>query len=171
MSTLTIPHRDMQAIFRKALGHFCSGVVIVTAVHDGHPVGMTCQSFFSVSVNPPLVAFSPAANSGTYGNIRRADAFCINVLAEDQHELSAKFARSGTDKFQGVDWKGGETGAPVLDGVLTWIECRPHEEHSAGDHFIASGEVIALGQQRSAAPLLYFNGAYSQLRTANAANN
>ncbi len=170
MTTSQSLRRDTQEIFRKALGRFCSGIVIVTAMRDDNPVGMTCQSFFSVSLNPPLVAFSPAANSETYGNIRRAEAFCINVLAEDQLHLSAKFARSGADKFQGVDWKSGESGAPVLDSVLTWIECRPYEEHSAGDHYIAIGEVIALGQQRSAAPLLYFDGAYSQLRIADAAN-
>src|SRR5690349_22062362 len=90
------------AVMREVLGHFVSGIVVVTAISDDGPAGFTCQSFASLSLDPPLVTFSPARSSTTWPRIRRAAVFCVNVLAADHQELSAGFARSGVDKFAGV---------------------------------------------------------------------
>ena len=148
--------------FRHVLGHFCSGITIVTAVLDGVPVGLTCQSFFSLSLDPPLVAFSPARTSTSYPSIRKAGAFCINVLAEDQKELCRGFARSGTDKWAGVEWRAGPTGSPIIAHSLAWIDCRLETEHEAGDHFLTVGRVIQL-EATQKRPLLYFHGDFAHL--------
>jgi len=142
---------------REVLGHFCSGVTIVSAVLDGEPVGLTCQSFFSVSLDPPLVAFSPSRTSTSYPSIRRAGAFCINVLAEEQNDLCHGFGRTGPTKWQGVSWRPGATGSPIIDGVQAWIECRFEAEHEAGDHFLTIGRVVDL-QEYDARPLLFYKG-------------
>jgi 3-hydroxy-9,10-secoandrosta-1,3,5(10)-triene-9,17-dione monooxygenase reductase component len=115
---------------RDVLGHFASGVVVVTAWSAGGagpvgPVGFTCQSFASLSLDPPLVTFAPARTSSTWPLIRTASTFCVNVLAADQQELSAGFARRGTDRFAGVAWRLNRFGAPELDGACAWISCRP----------------------------------------------
>ncbi len=133
---------------RRALGHFCSGVTVIAANDGGTPVGMTCQSFFSVSLDPPLVAFSVARSSTTFPVIRRIGACCVNVLARDQCHLSDAFARSGPDKLTGVKWSShsGAFGGPVIVGSLAAFECDIVIEHAAGDHDI----VVAFeGQQLS----------------------
>lgn len=152
--------------FRSTLGHFCSGIVVVSALNDGVPVGMTCQSFFSLSLDPPLIAFSPAKSSKSYPLIRSSGAFCINILEEAQQALCANFARSGTDKWQQVAWKPGPTGSPVLEGVLAWIDCHLEAEYEAGDHYLVVGRVVGLNStaDNRARPLLYFKGAYSSLQ-------
>lgn len=142
--------------FRSVLGQFGSGVVAVTATVDDEPAGMTCQSFVSLSLEPPLVAFCPARTSTTWPRIARAGRFCVNVLAADQVELCRQFARSGSDKFAGVIWRAGPDGSPVLDGVLAWIECELHDVLDGGDHHLVLGRVRHLartGSQR--APLLF----------------
>jgi len=149
--------------FRDVLGLFCSGLTIVTARQNGSPVGFTCQSFFSVSLEPPLVAFSAARTSTSYAQIRHADTFCINILRDGQEALSQRFARSGTDKFRGVGWHPGPAGTPVLDGVLAWIECHAQSEYEAGDHYLRLGRVMALEGQPDQCPLLYYRGSYAQL--------
>ncbi|MDQ7910377.1 flavin reductase family protein [Phytohabitans sp. ZYX-F-186] len=152
------------ATFRQVLGHFCSGITVVTAVADGTPAGLTCQSFFSVSLDPPLVAFSSARTSKSYPAIRRAQSFCINILAHGQERLSTAFARSGEDKWRGVSWQpAGRTGSPILDGVLAWVECATVAEHEAGDHFLTIGRVLSLEHSGATEPLLYFRGAYGRL--------
>jgi flavin reductase (DIM6/NTAB) family NADH-FMN oxidoreductase RutF len=148
--------------FRHVLGHFPSGVTVVTAALDGELAGMTCQSFFSVSLDPPLIVFSPAKTSTTYPRIRQAGAFCINILAHDQESLCMGFSRSGADKWRDVSWHAGATGAPILDGVQAWIDCRLEAEHEAGDHYLTVGRVIDL-QVSQTRPLLYYRGAFGQL--------
>ncbi|HEV7870413.1 MAG TPA: flavin reductase family protein, partial [Modestobacter sp.] len=91
-------------VMRDVLGHFVSGVTVVTAMGADGPLGFTCQSFSSLSLDPPLVAFAPARTSTTWPRLREAGRFCVNVLAEEQSDLSRQFARSGTDKFAGVSW-------------------------------------------------------------------
>jgi 3-hydroxy-9,10-secoandrosta-1,3,5(10)-triene-9,17-dione monooxygenase reductase component len=150
------------AAFRHALGHFCSGVVIVTAAGPEGLAGFTCQSFFSLSLSPPLIAFSPAISSTSYPRIRSAGAFCINILAEDQAELCARFSRSGTDKWSETGWRQGDTGSPVLDGVLSAIECRIVDERETGDHYLVIGEVVRLHTQ-GGRPLLCFSGATARI--------
>ena len=145
---------------RRACGQFATGVTVVT-VRDGAGLrGMTANSFTSVSLDPPLVAFLPDKGSSTWPRIEAAAKFCVNVLASDQEQLCRQFAARGIDKFAGVSHRLSVNGSPVLDGVLAWIDCRLHAVHEAGDHFIALGEVIELDIARAGQPLLFFRGKY-----------
>ncbi len=150
------------ATFRTVLGHFCSGITIVTAVDGGAPVGLTCQSFASVSLDPPLVLFVPAKASNSWPHIRAARHFCANVLAEDQEALGRRFALRGADKFAGVGWRAGPSGAPVLDGSLAYVDCEIEAVHDGGDHDIVVGRVVDLAVTREATPLLFFRGGYGR---------
>ena len=148
--------------YRRTLGHFASGVTIVTASLGGEQFGMTCQSFFAVSLDPPLVAFSPAKTSRSYPRIREAGAFCVNILAETQQDLGRTFARSGADKWADVGWTAGATGSPVLDGVLAWVDCDLEAQYEAGDHWLVLGRVRALrGSDHE--PLVYFRSAFRRI--------
>jgi 3-hydroxy-9,10-secoandrosta-1,3,5(10)-triene-9,17-dione monooxygenase reductase component len=146
------------AEFRKALGHFCTGVTVVTG--EG-PVGFACQAFAALSLDPPLVLFCPGKGSGTWQAISRTGRFCVNVLAEDQQELSTVFGRSGADKFATAAWRPAPSGAPILDGVLTWVDCAVQEVRDGGDHHIVIGRVKRLGPCRDAQPLLFYRGNYT----------
>jgi 3-hydroxy-9,10-secoandrosta-1,3,5(10)-triene-9,17-dione monooxygenase reductase component len=148
------------AVMREVLGHFVSGVVVITASGPDGPLGFTCQSFSSLSLEPPLVSFAPARTSSTWPRIREVGAFCVNVLAADHQELSAGFARSGVDKFAGVAWAPGPSGAPVLDGVSAWIDCALRDEFDGGDHTIVVGRVQDLGADPARLPLLFYRGRY-----------
>jgi 3-hydroxy-9,10-secoandrosta-1,3,5(10)-triene-9,17-dione monooxygenase reductase component len=148
------------ATLRDVLGHFASGVVVVTAAGSAGPLGFTCQSFASLSLDPPLVSFAPSRTSSTWPRIRAAGTFCVNVLAGDQQRLSAAFARSGTDKFAGVGWGPGPAGAPVLDGACAWIGCTLWREYDGGDHTIVAGRVHDLAADASRTPLLFHRGRY-----------
>ena len=145
---------------REVLGHFVSGIVVITASGPAGPLGFTCQSFASLSLEPPLVSFAAARSSRTWPRIREAGAFCINVLAAGHEDLSAGFARSGADKFAGVAWRPGPFGSPVLDGVSAWIECALWNEYDGGDHTIVVGAVRDLGARPDRLPLLYYRGRY-----------
>ncbi|MFQ1004095.1 flavin reductase family protein [Modestobacter sp. SSW1-42] len=145
---------------RDVLGHFASGVTVVTAVGADGPVGFTCQSFSSLSLDPPLVAFAPARTSTTWPRLREAGRFCVNVLSEDQRALSGQFARSGTDKFAGVGWAPSAHGSPVLDGVVAWIDGELWAEYEGGDHTIVVARVLDLGADASRTPLLFHRGGY-----------
>ncbi|WP_432845106.1 flavin reductase family protein [Amycolatopsis sp. CA-161197] len=158
--TSTEPPQVESTHMREVLGHFASGVVIVTAPAPGGPAGFTCQSFSSLSLDPPLVSFAPARSSTSWPKIRAAGRFCVNVLAEDHAELSTAFARSGTDKYAGVAWRPAPSGAPILDGVAAWIDCTLEHEYAGGDHTIVAARVQALGADPSRAPLLFHRGAY-----------
>ncbi|MEJ3658719.1 flavin reductase family protein [Actinomycetes bacterium KLBMP 9759] len=149
------------AVMREVLGHFVSGIVVITANGESGPLGFTCQSFASLSLDPPLISFAPARSSTTWPRIRKVGAFCVNVLAADHEHVSVGFARHGRiDKFAGVNWRPAPSGAPVLEGVSAWIDCRLWGEHDGGDHTIAVGEVLDLGADPSRAPLLYYRGQY-----------
>ena len=148
--------------FRDVLGRFCTGVTVVTSTSGGEPVGMTCQSFSSVSLDPPLVLFCPAKGSGAWPLIQRAGYFCVNLLAHGQLELSKAFAAKGTDKFAGVTWRPSATGAPLLDGVLGWVDCTIYAVHEAGDHYVVIGRVMDLGVEEAPHPLLFYRGAYAR---------
>jgi len=151
--------------FREALGHYASGITVITSHCDGEPLGFTCQSFYSVSMNPPLVSFSVMSNSASYPGIRKAGRFAVNILSGEQVGISNQFARRGTDKWQGVDRQASPLGNPIIAGSLHWLDCEIHAEHAAGDHLIVIGEVKALNLQEAAAaqPLLYFKGQYCNL--------
>ncbi|WP_324275067.1 flavin reductase family protein [Blastococcus brunescens] len=109
-------------VLREVLGHFASGVTVVTADTDDGPIGFTCQSFSSLSLDPPLIAFAPARTSRTWPRLREIGRFCVNVLAEGQDDVSQAFARSGADKFGEVSWTPSAHGSPVLAGVVAWID-------------------------------------------------
>jgi len=149
--------------FRQIMGRFASGVTVITAHHNGVNVGMTCQSFFSLSLDPLLVAFSPSRASSTYPTIRAAGHFAVNILAEHQRELCASFSAPGIDRWAGVDWSPGETGSPVLHDVVATIECEIEAEHEAGDHYIVVGRVLGMTESPAHRPLLYFQGNYAVL--------
>jgi 3-hydroxy-9,10-secoandrosta-1,3,5(10)-triene-9,17-dione monooxygenase reductase component len=149
------------ARYRQALGHFCTGVTVVTSRDgDGAPVGFACQAFAALSLDPPLVLFCPGNTSSTWPHIERNGFFAINVLAEDQREVSRVFGRSGPDKFTSVGWTPAGNGAPVLDGVLSWAACRVESVTVAGDHRIVIGLVTELGDSRDGRPLLFYKGRY-----------
>jgi 3-hydroxy-9,10-secoandrosta-1,3,5(10)-triene-9,17-dione monooxygenase reductase component len=148
--------------YRATLGHFCSGITIVTAVGSDGPAGMTAQSFCALSLDPPLILVCPGKSSSSWPRIESAGTFCVNVLAEDQEELCRAFAAKGTDKFAGVGWSPGPfTGAPVLAGGLAWMECRMEQVLDGGDHAIVVGRVLDL-QSREGRPLLFFRGGYGR---------
>lgn len=150
--------------FRDTLARFCSGVTVVTSMSGGEPVGMTCQSFASVSLQPPLVMFIPAKTSRAWPLMRRAGFFTVNFLAASQEHLSNAFATKGADKFAGVSWSQGTTGAPVLDGALGHIDCTVHVVYEVGDHYLVVGRVQDLQVGDDADPLLFFKGAYRTTR-------
>ena len=157
--------------FRQVLGHFPTGVVVVTAVQDnGEPAGMAVGSFTSVSLDPPLVAFLPDRSSSSFPKIRAAGSFCINVLAGDQEHVCRAFATRGADKYAAVAWRAASSGSPVLDGVVAWIDCDIDQVLEAGDHYIVLGRVRDLDVADKASPLLFFRGGYGQFSPASLAS-
>jgi 3-hydroxy-9,10-secoandrosta-1,3,5(10)-triene-9,17-dione monooxygenase reductase component len=152
--------------FRTALGRFASGLTIVTG-HDGdEPIGFTCQAFYSVSTNPPIVSFSVMETSTSWPRIRDTGKFAVNMLAHGQHEVAGTFARSGTDKWAGVEWAESRAGNPLIEGVLSWIDCTVLEEHHIGDHHVVFGRIQQLSPPRDEeheVPLVYYKGKYHAL--------
>ncbi len=149
------------ARFKEVLGHFATGVTVVTAMEEGVPVGFTCQAFSSLSLEPPMVVIAPAKSSTSWPRMVKAGAFCVNILHDDQEALARNFAVSGADKFAGVGWRRGRGGTPVLDGVLAWVECRLASIHDAGDHELVTGQVLDLGVGPGA-PLLFYRGGFGR---------
>jgi 3-hydroxy-9,10-secoandrosta-1,3,5(10)-triene-9,17-dione monooxygenase reductase component len=147
-------------LFRYVLGHFSTGVTVVSAMHLGEPVGLTVASFFSVSLDPPLVGFCAAKSSTSWPNIKATERFCVNVLAAEQEDLCRRFAVSGAEKFRDVSWTVAPGGSPKLADVLAWIDCDIAAVHDAGDHEICVGRVRRLGARASLQPLLFFRGRY-----------
>lgn len=166
-------HDDPEAVyaarrFRDVLGRFASGVTVVTAISGGEPVGLTCQSFSSVSLDPPLVLFIPAKTSRAWPLIQRSGRFCVNLLGAGQAALSNTMASRGTDKFADVKWTpSDQTGSPLLEGAIAHIDCAIHAVHEAGDHYVVIGRVLDLitddgveGADADLAPLLFYRGQY-----------
>lgn len=147
-------------LFRDVLGRYCSGVTVVTTVSGGEPVGMTCQSFTSVSLDPPLVAFLPTRQSRAFAAIQRAGHFCVNFLSADQASVSDQMASAAGDKFAGVSWTKSQTGSALLSGVVGYVDCTVHAVHEAGDHYIVVGKVVDLAVGDDRDPLLYSQGSY-----------
>jgi flavin reductase (DIM6/NTAB) family NADH-FMN oxidoreductase RutF len=150
------------ARFRQVLGHFPTGVTVITAAAEGGPVGLAVGAFSSVSLDPPLVAFFPDKGSSSWPRIEASGSFCVNILAEDQEEVCRRFASKGDDKFAGLGWAPAGSGAPLLDGVLAWIDCDIDSVVDAGDHHCVFGRVRDLGVGRDGAPLLFFRGGYGR---------
>ncbi|NDU75881.1 flavin reductase [Actinomadura sp. DSM 109109] len=151
------------AAFRSVLGRFATGVVAVTALDpdSGLPRGLAVNSFTSVSLDPPLVAFCVAHTSTTWPAMRAAGRLCVNILAEPQRDVSEALAfGNGPDKFAGIPWTPGPGGAPLIDGALAWIECSVEQEHLAGDHRIVVARVHDLAELDDAGPLVFYRGGY-----------
>src|SRR4051794_25182109 len=155
------PTRLDPAVFRRVLGRFPTGVVVVTAIDaDGLPAGMAVGSFTSVSLVPPLLAFFPDKSSSSFPKIRSSGSFCINVLAANQERVCRTFATKGADKFSGLKWRPAGSGSPILDGVVAWMDCDVETIEGAGDHFIVLGRVRDLDVGAAELPLLFFQGGY-----------
>ncbi|HET9629781.1 MAG TPA: flavin reductase family protein [Novosphingobium sp.] len=154
------------ATFRHVLGHYPTGVCVVTALDaDGKPCGLVVGSFTSVSLDPPLVGFFPDKRSGSWPVVRQAGHFCVNVLASDQTDLCRQVARPGPEKFAGVEYELSKHNLPVLAGATVSVECRLHSEIEAGDHWLVLGEVLGLEARRDADPMLFFRGQYGGFAT------
>lgn len=152
------------ARFRQVLGHFATGVTVVTAAPDDQPVGMAIGSFFSVSLDPPLVGFCAGRTSTTWPQIEAARRFCVNVLAADQEDVCRVFASKEIDKFRGLGWRESGLGSPLLHDGLAFMDCTLEATHDGGDHLIVLGRVHELEVTREAEPLVFFRGGYANLR-------
>ena len=149
------------AHFRTVMGHFATGVTIVTAVHEETPVGFTAQSFVSLSLDPPLIAVCPGVSSSSWPRIAAAEGMCVNILGAHQEAMCRAFASAGSDKFAGVGWHPAPiTGAPVLDGCLAWVDCRIEASHEGGDHLVVIARVLELGGGEGGEPLVFYRGGF-----------
>ncbi len=147
------------AEFRRTLGHFCTGIAVITGCPGGEPVGFTVQSLVSLSLDPPLVGFSPAKSSGSWRRIRETGRFCVNILTDEQERLCMAFAKGDGDRFAGVATGRCRGGLPVLSGSLAFVSCTIDGEHETGDHTFVVGRVQELSVLRTdARPLLFFRG-------------
>jgi 3-hydroxy-9,10-secoandrosta-1,3,5(10)-triene-9,17-dione monooxygenase reductase component len=152
--------------FRQVMGHFATGVTVITGLHEGQPVGFACQAFAALSLDPPLVLFCPAKSSGTWPRIARIGELGVNVLSAGQRDLARRFGVTAADKFAGVDWSAAPNGAPLLAGVLTWACCTVETVLEAGDHFVVTARVTALGDSVPGQPLLFYRGRFSDCAPA-----
>jgi flavin reductase (DIM6/NTAB) family NADH-FMN oxidoreductase RutF len=150
--------------FRNVMGHLPTGVSIVTGHGEDGPAGLAMGSFMSVSLEPPLIAVSPALTSTSWPAIRATGRFCVNVLSETQADLARRFAVSGGEKFAELEWTHGPSGSPILEGAIAWIDCTIHSEHEAGDHWLALGRVVELGLGAGGDPLIFHRGAFDRFR-------
>ena len=152
------------SLFRQVLGHFPTGVTVITATKaDGTPVGFTIGSFTSVSLDPPLVGFLPMTNSDRWKAIEATGSFCVNVLGHEQAELCWQFAKSSVvDPFEGVEWLPSPiTGSPIITGAIAWIDCAIDKVVEAGDHQFVMGRVVEMEHaepELDPVPLLFYRG-------------
>lgn len=153
-----------EARYRQVLGHFPTGVTVITAKTDTGPVGLAVGSFASISLHPPLVGFFVGVSSSSWPRIREAGAFCVNILAADQEDVCRVFASKGADKFAGLGWKPAASGAPRLRDVLGWIDCDITDVFDAGDHQLCVGHVRELGVdvEHEHGPLVFYRGGYGR---------
>ncbi|GAA3733373.1 flavin reductase (DIM6/NTAB) family NADH-FMN oxidoreductase RutF [Spinactinospora alkalitolerans] len=158
------------ARFRDVLGHYPTGIVVITAMHEQAPVGMAVGSFTSVSLTPALVGFFATRESTTWPKVREAGTFCVNVLGEEHQDICRLFATRGADKFAGLGWEPGDSGAPILDDAAAWIDCRLDRAEELGDHYLALGRVVDLGAKRASGPLIFYRGDYGGYRRRSAVN-
>ena len=152
------------ALYRRTCSLFATGITVVTTVDEnGHPHGLTINSFSSVSLEPPLVLVSIDRRNAILGHFLTSKWFVVNILSEDQEEISRRFSSVCEDRFEGVEWSRGEFGVPVLGGVLAEMECAVMETFEAGDHAVLIGEVRRAGY-REGWPLVYFGSGYRGIR-------
>lgn len=153
-----------QKALRNALGMFATGITIVTTTGpNGEPVGMTVNSFSSVSLDPPLVLWSVGQHAGSYEIFSNTDHFAVHVLRKDQEALSNLFASRGEDKFGGINWQPGEHGSPILGEYAVCFQCKMEHVYPGGDHQILVGRVTDFDDGGHDEALLYFRGQYRYL--------
>jgi 3-hydroxy-9,10-secoandrosta-1,3,5(10)-triene-9,17-dione monooxygenase reductase component len=152
------------AKYRQVLGHFPTGVTVVTAIDEGTPVGMAVGSFASLSLDPPQVLFCAGKSSTSWPRVRAAGSFCVNMLAEDQEDVCRVFASKADDKFAEIGWRRSGNGSPLLEGVLGYIDCTIESVVESGDHDIVVGAVTDLEVVHEGGPLLFFRGGYGRFQ-------
>lgn len=160
MATLTTPGSDAPTL-RDVMGHFVTGVAVITADAEGEHVGLTANSLTSVSLDPPRVLFCVGHRSRTGELIRAAGAFAVNILSREQKQICRRFAGPYEDRFQGGATIARATGAPVLPEALAYVDCRIVQVFDGGDHAIVLGEVAKAEVLRDAEPLTFFRGSYT----------
>lgn len=150
------------ALFREVLGAFASGITVVAAVaDDGRPAGLACQSFASLSLDPPLVLLCVGKGSSSWPGVRAAGRFGVSILAEEQRAVCEALGRRGEDKFAGVDWERSAHGAVRITGALATVDCALEEVHEAGDHYLVTARVLELNARDGGSPLLYYRSDYA----------
>ncbi|MBF6214502.1 flavin reductase family protein [Nocardia puris] len=151
--------------FRNVLGQFCTGITVITTFDEaGAPVGFACQSFAALSLEPPLVLFCPTKASRSWAAIEKSGRFCVNILAEEQQPVCARFGSRESDKFAGIDWRASDLELPLLDDALATIQCTVDSVVDGGDHYIVIGRVRALSESTdSGRPLLFYRGQYTAI--------
>jgi 3-hydroxy-9,10-secoandrosta-1,3,5(10)-triene-9,17-dione monooxygenase reductase component len=150
-------------MFRNVLGQFCTGITVITTMHDDAPTGFACQSFAALSLDPPLVLFCPTKVSRSWQAIQTSGRFCVNVLTERQKKVSERFGSKDPDKFVGIDWEPSPLGSPVITGSLAHIDCTVESVHAGGDHYVVFGAVQSLSEvpKVKPRPLLFYRGQYT----------
>jgi 3-hydroxy-9,10-secoandrosta-1,3,5(10)-triene-9,17-dione monooxygenase reductase component len=147
--------------FRHVLGHYPTGVAVITARTPDGPIGMAMNSFTSLSMHPPLVLFCPAISSTTWPVLREVGTLAINILSAGQQAVSRAFAARTGDRFDGISWSPGNNGAPLLDDALGWLECTVQDEYPAGDHTVVIAAIDLMRVHDAIAdPLVFFRGSY-----------
>ncbi|ALA68050.1 flavin reductase family protein [Corynebacterium lactis] len=148
---------------RGAMSEFTTGVTIVATEHEGEKVGFACQSFSSLSLDPPMILFTVMKSSRSWPHIEKTGTFAVNVLAEDQEDISAEFGRRNGKKFDSGQWSRSELGNPLLHGSSVWIDCTVADVHEGGDHWIVTANIVAIGQRDEVKPLIYHRGSYARV--------
>jgi len=152
------PNADNARLFRDALGRFATGVTVVTIMGPDGPMGFTANSFSSLSLDPPLVLWSPAKSSSRFAQFVAAEHYAIHVLGQEQAGWPGRFARGGAG-FDGLDWRQNAEGVPVLPRTLARFDCARHATHDGGDHLIIVGQVLRLALEEGE-PLVFANGRF-----------
>ncbi|MDN3359036.1 flavin reductase family protein [Actinomadura sp. DC4] len=164
MSVTTSPGKETGPSpqeMRRAMGAFASGVTVVAGIDGGEPVGFACQSFASVSLEPPLILFCADHRGRSWPRIRPAGRFNVSVLAEGQDEVCTRFGSGQGRKFEDLAWHASPWGTPVIEGVLLRVECVVHDVHVAGDHDVVIGRVLAVDAPgEEAQPMIFFRGGF-----------
>lgn len=153
--------------YRHVLGHFATGVTIITALSQNQPIGFTANSFCSVSLSPPLISFCVDNFLSTWTLIEAAGKFCVNILSEEQKELAQRFGRKGTDRFSEIDFRCTVSGSPILAGILAWLDCHIVTTLPTGDHRIVLGQVDDLTVVSEGKPLIFYRSTFGSFRARN----
>lgn len=160
---MTAPVID-QRLYRDVIGRFATGVTVVTFQNEHMTRGMTANAVSSLSLDPTLLLVCIDKKAMVHAQLELSSAFAVNILAEDQIEVSRTFAQRGLQDMAGVSYRTGDTGAPIIEGVLAWFECEVYDRLSGGDHTIYIGRVVALSLDRPEdEPLLFYAGAYRSI--------